>query len=81
MRTYRPVGGRGILAGAVEVSHSVVVGVGVPCGRGQVERSTGHWQRHGGVGTGHGRTFNWLKKRKCVKISVWLGEKPPPGDL
>lgn len=61
VRTDRPVLGRRVHVGAVEVGHSIVVGVGIACGC-QVEGATGRWQRHGRVRAGHRDTFNWEKK-------------------
>lgn len=50
--------GRRVHVGAVEVGHSVVVGVGISCGRGQVQGPTGH----GRVRDGHRRALSWEKK-------------------
>lgn len=58
LRTDRPVMGRRVHVGAVEVGHSVVVGVGISCGRGQVQGPTGH----GRVRDGHRRALSWEKK-------------------
>lgn len=62
MRTDRPVLGRRVHVGAVEVGHLVVVDVGIACGCGQADGPTGHWQRHGKVRAGHMDTSNWEKK-------------------
>lgn len=42
VKTDRPVGGRRVHVGATEVSHSIMVGVGIACGRGQEDGPTGH---------------------------------------
>ncbi len=62
VRTDRPVVGRKVHVGAVEVGHSVVVGVGISCGRGQVQRPTRHLQRHGRVRDGHRGALSWGMK-------------------
>ena len=62
VRTDRPVLGRRIRVGAVEVGHSVVVGVGIACGGGQVQGPARYWQRHGKVGAGQRDTFSYEKK-------------------
>lgn len=56
--TDRPVVGRRVRVGAVEVGHSIAVGVGIACGRGQVQGPTGHRQRHGRVKASHRDALN-----------------------
>lgn len=63
MKTNRPVVGRRVHVGATEVSHPIVVGVGIASGRVQVDGPTGHRWRIGGVRVGHRKMFDWEKKR------------------
>jgi len=60
--TYRPVVGWRVHVGAVEVSHSIMVGVGIACGCGQVQSPTGHLMRHGRFRVGLGGIFSWKQK-------------------
>lgn len=70
-RTHRPVvGGGGAHLWGVEVSHSVVVGVGVPRRGGEVHGSTGGGH-HGRSMAGHREAVCWVEEEG--------GTSQPPG--
>lgn len=64
VRTDRPKVGRRVQVGAVEVGHSVVVGVRIACGRGVILGKAGHREKHGRLREGHGGALTWRKDTK-----------------
>lgn len=61
MSTYKPLVGRSIYVGAVEVGNSIMVSVGRACGCGQVEGPIGCLLRHGRFKAGCRGALCWEK--------------------